>query len=177
MGNKNNLNADILIKDLFTELLRRDTEMRFEARGWSMHPFIRDGDLITIEPIGYEQAEIGDILAYQNLKSKKITVHRLVKKNNDGQQPILITKGDANTKLIHDLPMCSCDYILAKVVTIERGGKIIKLKGKSYRLSAYLRAVLLLYCPWVIFVQRKCISALIKGYKQYTKNGLGYRDI
>ena len=38
---------------LMKNVLARDLPFRFRARGWSMSPFIRDLDVITVKPIGF----------------------------------------------------------------------------------------------------------------------------
>ena len=154
------LSQDTVIKSLFKELLENKMGIRFKAKGWSMFPFIRDGDFITVKPASFEEARIGDVLAYYNLKFNKITVHRLVKKGTIGRGQVLITKGDANRELTYDLPIYPVDCILGKVVAINRGNKSIRLGGWLCRLRGCLKATILLHYPRIYYLGNKLTFAL-----------------
>ncbi|MEA3438827.1 MAG: hypothetical protein U9R58_00935 [Chloroflexota bacterium] len=39
------------LRELMREVLSKGVPVRFRARGWSMEPFIRNGDLICVSPL------------------------------------------------------------------------------------------------------------------------------
>ena len=73
---------------------------------------------------------------------------------------ILITKGDSNFSRSTDSPINAEDYVLGKVISIEKANKIINLENSLSWLSNYLIVWLSLYLPWVLLIRRKFIRAL-----------------
>jgi len=63
--------------DLMREVLDRDVPFRFRARGWSMTPFIRDGDVITVAPLRDIAPGTGEVVAFVHPQSSKLVVHRV----------------------------------------------------------------------------------------------------
>jgi len=75
-----------LFIDVSTELLRRGQSVRFRAPGLSMHPAIKEGEIITVVPISSFDIKRGDILLY--VVGKKVIAHRVVSiksEKNDSQ--------------------------------------------------------------------------------------------
>ena len=62
--------------DLSGELLSLGFGVRFRAPGTSMHPTIRHGDLITVEPFAPANLKRGDIILYR--LQNGFIAHRLV---------------------------------------------------------------------------------------------------
>jgi len=75
----------------------------------SMWPVLKTNDLILMKGISGSQAQIGQIIIYQNTKG--FTIHRLIKKENGK----LITQGDAND--MEDPPI-SESQVIGRVVYI-----------------------------------------------------------
>jgi len=65
-----------LFTDVATGLLRQGLGVRFYAKGWSMYPTIKEGEVITVEPVEPSKVKRGDIILYQNLKG--LIAHRVV---------------------------------------------------------------------------------------------------
>jgi hypothetical protein len=65
-----------LFIDVSTELLRQGQSVRFRAPGRSMHPTIKEGETIRVEPIAPFDIKRGDILLY--LVGRKVVAHRVV---------------------------------------------------------------------------------------------------
>lgn len=54
--------------------------LRFQCRGGSMAPFIKNKNIITVRPVApLHSLETGDIAVVANHKNKKIVVHRIIK--------------------------------------------------------------------------------------------------
>ena len=64
---------------------------RFQARGFSMSPFIKNEDVLTIAPPD-SVYETGDVLAFIRPQSQKLAVHRAVARKKDAY----FIKGDNN---------------------------------------------------------------------------------
>ena len=114
--------------DLSGELLSLGLGVRFRAPGTSMHPTIRHGDVITVEPVEPANLKRGDIILYR--LQNGFIAHRLVNiEEKDGCGLTFILRGDAST---------SCD---APVKPRQVLGKVVKLERGHHRIDPYSRRV------------------------------------
>ena len=95
-------------------MLAKGASFRFEARGFSMHPFIKDRELITVSPVEGARLHSGDVVAFCHPETGRLTVHRIVKKNSQG----FLLQGDNCCKADGLIPAAS---LLGRVT--EVGGK------------------------------------------------------
>lgn len=120
--------------DFMRAVLEKGKPFRFRARGPSMTPFIRDGDTLTIAPLGGCPPRLGEVVAFSHLadKGESLVVHRVV-----GRQPKgFVIQGDGNGCTPEIIPSGS---ILGRVVKVERNGHCIRLGlGLERRLIAWL---------------------------------------
>jgi signal peptidase I len=111
---------------LSSDILHRGGTFIFEAHGSSMVPFIRDGDILTIQPVEFSALRIGDIVVYKREANRAIA-HRIVKKTSKGGQRELLIRGDSS----------GCDdgwvklvQVLGRVIYAQRGEKVLRLDGR-----------------------------------------------
>ena len=109
--------------ELSRGILKRGDSLRFKAYGSSMLPLIRDGDLLTIEPVKPWDVKRGDVILYQT-EGEKCVVHRVVKIDLRNEQHILVTKGDASPGSVEELEE---NRVLGRVVHIHRNERCINL--------------------------------------------------
>lgn len=101
--------------DLLAELLARGASARFVARGGSMSPWIRDGDVVTVEP---GAARRGDVAAFRHSRADgRLRVHRLVRRDADGW----LAQGDRLARADGVVPD---GEILGVVRQVERDGVV-----------------------------------------------------
>jgi hypothetical protein len=81
-----------------------------------MYPFIRNEDVVEVEPYDLDQARVGDIILCRSDEDKAI-VHRVVRRVGAGQSGYLVTRGDAART--PDVPV-GHDQVLGRVVGVER---------------------------------------------------------
>ena len=100
--------------ELMLAVLGRGVPFRFRARGWSMVPFIRDGDVITIAPFQEKNPNLGDIVAFTRPTESRLVVHRIVNRRGSA----FIIQGDS----VPDHPdgAIPAEELLGKVIRIER---------------------------------------------------------
>jgi ribosomal protein S18 acetylase RimI-like enzyme len=135
-------NSDLL--KLSREFLEKGTSIRFQAKGWSMRPFIRDGDFITVSPIENSSIRIGDVVFYSTAENNVI-VHRIINKyGKDGNMNLLI-KGDAG---FGPPERVNSQDVLGKVVAIKRNGRERNLDTKFYRIIGLFFAGLSPFSQW-----------------------------
>jgi signal peptidase I len=138
----NNQNSSPLLSELSEEMLSLGIGVRFRAPGTSMHPTIRNGDVITVEPVAPDWLKKGDVILYRFRGG--FIAHRIVNiKERNGCGLTFILRGDASVSC--DRPV-EPEQILGKVVCLERGQRIIdpystrvKLWNMLYLLLARLK--------------------------------------
>ncbi len=118
---------------LTEEILKRGKNLRFQAMGQSMYPFIKNGQIIVIQPMEPSALKTGDVVFFRNKKSKSSYIaHRLIAKQKDG---VLITKGDARKDA--DEPV-NPNQVLGKVVTVEKSGRAVSLNNAHNQTAGWL---------------------------------------
>lgn len=118
-GRELSLSGDSLIS-LMTGVLAKGVPFRFRAAGYSMSPFIRDGDVITVIPKGKGRLRRGDIVAYVRPINGRPAVHRIVGRISSG----FVLKGDY--ELTADFKVAET-RILGVVNKVERNGRRVRL--------------------------------------------------
>jgi hypothetical protein len=121
--------ANDVLAGLMQAVLEKGKPFRFEARGTSMHPFIRDGDVVTVAPLAGTEPKTGDVVAFVHPGTGRVRVHRVVKVEAGRYR----LKGDNG--LVDDGALAR-EAILGIVVELERG-------GRARRLGPPLRAAVL----------------------------------
>lgn len=158
-----------LFIDLISEFLGRGHSVRFRANGKSMHPTIKDGEEIVVEPVAPSHVKRGDIILYQ--RQRGVIAHRIVGIGSDHHrattQPsalsprdVLLLRGDATD--FPDEPV-EVSRILGKVVAVERDGRRIRLDTRSATLlsaiclrAARLRRAMSRRLPRAAHLLRTC---------------------
>lgn len=106
--------------ELIEAVFAKNALFRFKAKGFSMSPFIRNGDIITLSPVSLLPISLGKPVACVCPVRERLLVHRIV--GRKGQRYLI--KGDNILK-----PDCLVDKesILGCVTAIERKGRPIFL--------------------------------------------------
>jgi len=123
------------------------------ARGNSMRPFFRSGDLIVFVPCRVEDVRKGDVIIFIPPGQKERVVHRVISTASAG----IRTKGDANSS--RDAWDLKQEDIVGRAVSVERGGKVIPVAGglagrqlgpfiRALRMSDHLASYVLNPCYW-----------------------------
>ncbi len=114
-------------------VLARGLPFRFRVRGWSMSPFIRDHDVITVAPLGSRPAQTGEVVAFVSPADERLVVHRVV--GRLGTE--LLVQGD-NLAREADSPIPE-SRVLGRVKRVERNGKPVRVGlGAERRALAFL---------------------------------------
>ena len=125
-------NASNLLLHLTTELLSQGTTVRFRPSGRSMYPSIREGELVTVEPVVASDVTLGDIVLYRS--ERGVIAHRVVGTSptqSSVLSPQYFLKGDAS--LSCDQPI-EAHQILGRVIRVQRNGRSITLATRGAKL-------------------------------------------
>ena len=72
------------LAELMQAVLDRGRPFRFRARGWSMAPFIRDGDVIMVAPLDQKLPALGAVVAFIRPNAGNLVVHRIIARHAAG---------------------------------------------------------------------------------------------
>jgi len=118
------------LSELMRQVLAKGKPFRFKARGLSMSPFIKDGDVLTVTPLA-TAPRTGDVAAFLHPATGRLVVHRLVRKRAGRYQ----FKGDNADEVEHGLPI---ERIVGLVTSVERDGLELGLRRRAGRTVAGL---------------------------------------
>lgn len=119
---------------LSAELIENTGGLRFRARGRSMVPCIRDGDILTVEKVDPSHLRTGEVILGK-VSDNLLLAHRIIARKGDSWTIC----GDA---LIQHDPPLPADRIMGRVSSIERGEDKIDMTALPRRLSGRLRALI-----------------------------------
>ena len=145
--------SDASLIELLRAVLAAGVPFRFRARGWSMVPFIRDGDVITVAPLGHSAPRPGDVLALLHPVSGKLLVHRAIARRGE----CYLIQGDS----VFGGPdgWIEAHRFLGRVVRVEREDRSVRLGlgVERYLLALLVRMRLLLPVRRCLGVLRRCL--------------------
>jgi hypothetical protein len=99
--------------------MERGASFRFTARGFSMDPFVRDGDVLTVAAVSARPG-LGRVVAVRAPATGRLVVHRVVAHVPGG----VLVRGDAAGRA--DGVVGPKD-VLGVVVAVERRGRRVRL--------------------------------------------------
>jgi hypothetical protein len=154
--------------DLSLDLLKKGCTLRFQARGTSMLPWIRNGDILTVAPTGMIDVQLGDVVLFQS-GSGAIRVHRVIKQGSGARTAQFLVKGD---RLLRTDGWIPAAQVFGRVIAVERNGRCIE-RGKSLarwaqRLWTRL-GPLYLRCLFFVLSARHWIAACISCSRREAK--------
>jgi hypothetical protein len=103
---------------LLEAALAKEHSFRFQAKGYSMSPFIRDGDTLTISVLQNTTLSIGAIVAFLPPPAKKLIVHRVIGR----KAGLYLLKGD---RAFNSDGLVQRQDIVGRLSAIERGERHI----------------------------------------------------
>lgn len=112
--------SGLTLLELMRAVLSRGAPFRFSARGWSMAPFIQDGDVVTVSPLRAGPG-IGEVVAFVHPQMGMLVVHRIVAKC-DGFLFI-----QADNPADHSEEPVPVKNLLGRVTQVERDGQRVWL--------------------------------------------------
>lgn len=105
------------------EVLARGNRVRMHVRGWSMRPWLQDGDIVWIEPAGPGDIRPGDVVLYRTDDGRPL-VHRVRRRAGRGENARFYIQGDSDSALGEWVRTAQ---VLGRVVRVERNGRRVPL--------------------------------------------------
>ncbi len=148
---------------IIQNVLGREKILRFKAKGASMSPFIKDGDILEITPVNGAEIRAGDVIFYR-IGEKRMVAHRVIKKIIQNDKLFFLSKGDSNTGKGETV---YSEQILGRVIAIERKGRRILI---NYCLKNRLLYIFYLRISSFVIKVRRIggrLLSYIQGLKAY----------
>jgi hypothetical protein len=111
---------------LMSSVLAKGKAFRFRAKGSSMSPFVKDGDVITISPLSAGELRTGEVVAFLHPKTGHVAVHRIVRAAPDS----FLLRGDNSQDADGALTR---ERILGIVTEVVRDGRMIEPAPARWR--------------------------------------------
>ena len=124
------MNPEELTHSLRKEAIFKGHSVKTIASGTSMFPFLRKGDLLTIEPLSMDEIKRGDVVVFE--RDEKWIAHRVIKIHSNEGLTEFTTRGDA--RVSNDPPVRKENYI-GLVSYLERNNKRISLTSFRKKIS------------------------------------------
>ncbi len=105
-----------VIMDLIEAVHEKGSSFRFQAKGYSMTPSIRNNDVITVSPLKDLMPRRGDVLAFRHPERPQMLVHRAL----HVREKKIFVKGDNCLEADGWIP---AENILGLVTRVERQGR------------------------------------------------------
>ena len=133
-----------VISELIRATVSKKASFRFKVKGFSMTPFIKDDDVVTISPLSGASMMLGAPVAFVKDDERKLAIHRVVGKAGSRY----LIKGDSCPEADGLIKPAS---ILGYVSKIERSGRNIRFGlGRERIVIAYLsRRNVLRFIFWI----------------------------
>ena len=109
-----------------------------ETTGFSMWPFIKQGEKLIIKKVPIEDLRVGDIILYR--KDNQLVCHRLIKRIGDEKGYLLYTRGDNSSQF----DSLSEEMFLGKAIGILKKCKMISLLSWERR---FVNRVIVIIAP------------------------------
>ena len=104
------------IAELTRAVISKNTPFRFQVKGFSMSPFIKNRDVVTISPLNDSPIGIGKIVAFVHPGSEKLLIHRIIAKKRN----LYAIEGD---RLFGRGGLIPRKNIIGLITKIERKGR------------------------------------------------------
>jgi hypothetical protein len=127
-------------------LVDAGVSFRLQVRGWSMYPFIRDGDCVEVVPVSADDVCVGDVVLSRT--GRQLFAHRVIRRIPGEQKVELITRGDNHFH--EERPVDSAADLIGRIQTVYRGCRMIRLdRGlRGYLGKLVAQSGIARFCVW-----------------------------
>ena len=130
-----------------------------KAAGFSMWPFVKDGDRLIVKKLKVQDLKIGDIILYKDGNNSQNICHRFVKKIESKDGFMLFARADAGGILSGPI---SEDNLIGRVIGIIRDGKVMNLRTRqqivlnwfNVKFYIFFRVVFIFFRRMMVYLPR-----------------------
>jgi signal peptidase len=122
---------------LAVTILRAGRAVQFRARGTSMSPLVRDGDIVLVRPLNPRRARLGDVVLFTDGPGH-VFLHRVVRKRRSRAGIGFTVQGDRLSQPDGVIPEAQVHGL---VMAIDRQGVRIAVHGSLARMLGWSMVV------------------------------------
>jgi hypothetical protein len=111
-----------IIAGLYREAVRKGQPLWFRVASGSMHPLLRIGEQVYIEPTTARQLQIGEIAAFET--EAGLVIHRIVQRHQENSDIQLVEMSDVHLRA----GRVKSGAVIGRVVAIRQGNTRIDLQ-------------------------------------------------
>ena len=121
------------LEQLSEVVLGEGRAVSFRARGRSMEPFLREGDLLTVRRVAPEELRVGDV-AFFRAPGPRLVAHRIVGRRLQSGRLVLTARGDAGDGAAETVEGRD---VLGRVASMTRGESVRPLDRGFWRWAGW----------------------------------------
>ncbi len=110
------------------QLIENNHAVKIVASGYSMFPFMRNGDIQTISSVPIEEIQIGDVAVFE--RNNDWISHRVIDIRKTNNETTLILRGDT---CIQFDPLVTKENYIGKTISFERNGRTYSIEKMKFR--------------------------------------------
>jgi protein tyrosine phosphatase (PTP) superfamily phosphohydrolase (DUF442 family) len=144
--------------ELAAQVLEQGSPFVFAARGNSMLPFIREGDLLTVVPLGGAPLRPGEVALYRR-DGGSLLAHRVIEPAARGGEAWLMRSDGSRG----ELERVRSEEVLGRIVSLERRGRTRRLDTRRRLWMARLWHRLWPWSLWAYTLVSRLKSRLLRA--------------
>jgi signal peptidase I len=146
LENKTNEYSNIIL--LADELLTEGFFLQITVGGYSMFPYLQNGDEVLIKKEPINNLKVGDIIVFRS--AKKLIAHRIITFRKTNSHTNIITKGDS--LIFFDKPINEELYIGKITDYIRKNKSISIITPKRLLLNKFMIVISVISIPFFIIL-------------------------
>jgi len=141
--------------ELLRGMMERGVPLRTMARGFSMSPFIRDGDVLTIAPLDGRAPRLGEVVAFTLPDTGRLAIHRVIARRGGAW----LFRGDNSPEPDGIVPR---ENFLGVVTCVERDGRDVRLGAERALIAALNRGQGLRRLKVLWYLPRRIAASVLR---------------
>jgi signal peptidase I len=146
------------LQEILDAVLARGAPVRFQARGFSMVPTIRDLDLVTVSPLPRRDLRAGDVIAFRQPASGSLVLHRILRAGPEG----FLVRGDNLPEADGLVP--ARDVIGLVTLAERRGAVVYRASSVDSSDGSAAAVLLLLRLRWAFRAARRAVGEIVRAW-------------
>lgn len=119
---QNDASDNSVIAGLYREAVRKGQPLWFRVASGSMHPLLRIGEQVYIEPATADQLRVGEIAAFET--DSGLVIHRIVQRRQENADIQLVEMSDVHLRA----GRVQSGAVIGRVVAVRQGNTRIDLQ-------------------------------------------------
>lgn len=155
------MNKQELSHALRKEAIKNGHAVQTLASGYSMFPFLRKGDLLTVEPVSMDKIKRGDVVVFEN--EDRWIAHRVIKIRSNTEGLEFLLRGD--TCIAFD-PVVNKENYIGFIQVFSRKNSVKNVTYEDYLLWIKIIVILGVLYNFPLYLILACGSPLISRFRR-----------